>query len=445
MPMMLGFDVSLLHGRLPVSLAILAIGSLAMMIIRPGRRWWLRRVVPATLGSVAASAAINWWIDLRSRFGEVIPVRFIIYAAMPIAACSLAVSGWRPSGLWRRAIAVAATPLTLLFAANLVNQSYGYKPTVGALFGARFEHQIPVSQLELRSVTTTASVPPATASVPPATSRPQDIPTPDFRTHGFISEVHIPPTLSQFSARPAWVWVPPAFFRRPRPQLPVVVLLAGTPSQPDDMIRAAHGDAVAERYAAAHAGVAPILVFADGNGSFTADTECVDGRRGNAETYLTKDVPAFVTQAFTTLVGPAHWGIEGYSEGGTCAMVLALAHPDVYGSFVDIAGDRFPNVGSRGDLKKSTITGLYGGNTSLFDAHDPAVLIQQPTAKVVSAWFEAGRNDPRRHHIGSELDAACRAAGLQSRFVLAPGGHDFGLASHAVADSFDWLAARLGA
>ena len=99
---------------------------------------------------------------------------------------------------------------------------------------------------------------------------------------GVVSTITIPGTVSGFSARTAYVWVPPAFFAIPRPQLPVVVMLAGVPGQPDNMIRAAGCHEVADRYAASHGGRAPVLVFPDANGSFAGDTECVHRWAGGA-------------------------------------------------------------------------------------------------------------------------------------------------------------------
>ena len=221
--------------------------------------------------------------------------------------------------------------------------------------------------------------------------------------------------------------------------------MSGVPGAPDNMIRSAGADTTADAYAAAHGGVAPILVFPDQNGSFTGDTECVDGPRGMAETYLTKDVPAFIRQAFSTATGPAHWGIAGYSEGGTCALVLALGHPDVYGSFVDISGDPFPNLGLGVDARHLAVVGLYGGDPAQFDAHDARLLVQSPPAKAVAGWFVTGTKDRRDQGVAVVLDAALRSAGLNSHLAQAPGGHDFKMATHAVANSFSWLAQRVGA
>lgn len=469
-----------MHGVLPETLSVAAMLALAIASVRTDRAWWLWRVLPVVVVSFVGVVIVNWLLDFRGQFDEVIPLEFLIWVTMPCVAIGLAVFGWRANPRWQRVVAITAVPLTALYAGNLINQFYGYFPTVGALVGSDVDHQVSADQLGLETVgqvsggaqqgqnplTTLPGGAPATNSVATATPTPSSAgqggasgPTPGApvesatslspaaagaAVHGAISQVSIPGTQSHFDARTAYVWVPPAFFTTPRPRLPVVVVLAGVPGQPDNMIRAASADKTADRYAAAHHGVAPILIFADANGSFTGDTECVDGPAGNAETYLTKDVPSFVTQAFGTATGPSHWAIEGYSEGGTCALTIALGHPDVYGSFVDIAGDQFPNLGTLGDAKAKAIAGLYGGDAALFDAHDPLQLILKPAAKPVAGWFEVGVKDHRKGDVASTLDAAMKAAGLQSQLVQAPGGHDFPMATRAVADSFAWLAGRLG-
>lgn len=447
---MLGFDVGLLDGLFPLALTIATCAALLGAMVRKDRDWWIRTVAPAIVGSLLVVALINRLLDLRSRFGEIIPLQFVLFAALPLIAIVIGARGWRSSGRLRRFASVVAVPLAVGYAANSINQYYSYVPTVGALVGADLEHQVPPTALELSQLLpgptpTPASTPASTPGSTPA-STPASTPQVGHRhwKHGAVTRIDIPGTVSHFVARPSYVWVPPAFFEQPRPQLPVVVILAGTPGEPDNMIRAGHANAVAERYAAAHDGIAPILVFADGNGSFTADTECVDSNRGAAETYLTVDVPAFVTRVFSTATGPAHWAVEGFSEGGTCAAVLALGHPDVYGAFVDIAGDPYPNVGAHGD-RATTIRSLYGGDEAAFTAHDPTVLIQRPSAQSVGAWFEAGHDDHRRVRTAREFDERCRNAGLQSHLTITSGGHDFSTARHGVADSFSWLAGRLGA
>jgi S-formylglutathione hydrolase FrmB len=445
--------VSLLHGVLPGALAVAALGALAMSAIGD-RRWLGRYVVPIVVASFLVVVVINRVLDLQARFDQSIPWTFLIWATMPVVALALAFVGWRGEARWRRAVAVAAVPLTLAFAANLINQYYGYDPTVGALFDANVDHQVSSARLGLHQAAATPAVSPAPVgfgSAPRATGRaPAAAPVPQ-RTqalvpnvdHGVVTTIAIPGTISAFHARDAYVWVPPAFFQAPRPQLPVVMMLAGVPGQPANLIRAGNATIVADSYASSHGGRAPILVFPDANGSFTGDTECVDGPRENADTYLTEDVPRFVESAFSSAAGPARWATLGFSAGGTCAMELALGHPDVFGTFVDIEGDAFPNLGTRSNARALAIAGLYGGNATLFDAHDPLQLAKRSADRGVAAWFETGARDQRKQVVAATINAALRADGLDSRVVQVSGGHDFGVAKRAIMDSFGWLVRRL--
>ena len=103
-----------------------------------------------------------------------------------------------------------------------------------------------------------------------------------------------------------------------------------------------------------------MLVFVDSGGAFNNDTECVNGTRGNAADHLTKDVVPFMESTYGVSANPANWGIVGWSMGGTCAVDLAIMHPDMFSTFEDIAGDLAPNSGT----KQQTIDRLFGGNAA---------------------------------------------------------------------------------
>ena len=51
-----------------------------------------------------------------------------------------------------------------------------------------------------------------------------------------------------------------------------------------------------DRFAAAHGGVAPVTVVVDPNGSASANTLCMDSRIAQADTFLARDVPAWINQ-----------------------------------------------------------------------------------------------------------------------------------------------------
>ncbi|WP_407812297.1 alpha/beta hydrolase-fold protein, partial [Staphylococcus aureus] len=93
--------------------------------------------------------------------------------------------------------------------------------------------------------------------------------------------VTIAGTVSGFSARDAEIYLPPAYFTNPRPELPVLVLLAGQPGAPEDWLQGGRLVQTMDTYAAAHSGLAPVVVVADGTGSELANPLCVDSQLGN--------------------------------------------------------------------------------------------------------------------------------------------------------------------
>jgi S-formylglutathione hydrolase FrmB len=441
-------DVSLLHGWFPAMLGALALGSVACAVFGRGVRWLSTRALPISVVAFLIVVVVNAVLDLHAQFDEPIPLSFLLYATMPVLALGLSVVGWRGARPLRRAVSVLAIPLTTAFAANLVNQYYAYDPTLGALYNADIHNRLDSGELGLsvpqsldgRGIHGVAGF----AVRSPIVVDPIERAAHAKARHGFLASLPIPGTLSGFAARDAFVWVPPAFFDVPRPRLPVVLMLSAVPGDPINMIRSGGAAAVADRYVASHGGVAPILVFPDDNGSLTNDTECVNSRRGDAETYLSVDVPAFISSRFSAAAGPAHWALEGYSEGGTCAMELALRHPNVFGSFVDIAGDAYPNASGSGNTRTRTIAELYGGDAADFVTHDPLLLARRPQDRAVHGWFEVGDGDHWTERVDRRIAAELRADGLVARFVTAPGGHTYRLAAQAVSASFGWLAHIVG-
>ena len=120
-------------------------------------------------------------------------------------------------------------------------------------------------------------------------------------------------------------------------------------------------DVTAREFADAHHGLAPIIVMPDENGSFSGDTECVNSPRGNAETYITVDVPKFMRTHFNASTGKGSIAIAGLSEGGMCAAMLTLRHPDEYPVFADYSGLTSPTVEEAVD-PPATIRALFGGS-----------------------------------------------------------------------------------
>ena len=139
--------------------------------------------------------------------------------------------------------------------------------------------------------------------------------------------------------------------------------------------------------------------------------------------------------------------------GGTCAVDLTVMHPDLFSSFVDIAGDLGPNAGN----KAQTIARLFGGNADAWAAFDPTTVITRHGPYTgVSGWFAISSGDAASSAIAASVtdagtmrlagrdadanpsdqtaaaDALCalgRANGIDCAVVAQPGKHDWPFAS----------------
>jgi S-formylglutathione hydrolase FrmB len=277
--------------------------------------------------------------------------------------------------------------------------------------------------------------------------------------------VTIPDDGSHFKHRTELVYLPPVWFASgPAPKLPVVVMIAGEFNTPSDWPRTGNAIATIDNFAAAHGGNAPVVVFADVGGSFNNDTECVNGPRGNVADHLTKDVPPYLTSTFG--VNSANWGVVGWSMGGTCAVDLTVMHPELFSTFVDIAGDMGPNAGT----KAQTIARIYGGDAAAWTTFDPTTVItKHGPYRGVSGWFAFSSDAPTQRkggygnpdavglggqdaagNPGDQTDAANslsslgRANGISCAVISTPGKHDWPFAMDVFTSSLPWLAGQIG-
>ncbi|GAA4832175.1 hypothetical protein GCM10023201_20230 [Actinomycetospora corticicola] len=381
-----------------------------------------RPVLRATLLALA-TAAILFAVSAVVRAGGVVfeieltDAWFgaLLVALVLVALVSLLLSRRRVT----RVLAVLALVVALVLgSAAAVNLHFDYYRTLGEAVGAPPSDQVTIETM----------------------LREDADPGP-----GVVAPVSIPATASGFAARPAMIYVPQAFFARPRPQLPVIMLLHGTPGTPQDWIDGGRADKIADAFAAAHAGVSPILVMPDINGSTTADTECVDGPAGNAETYLTRDVPDYVLSTFRARPTGSAWAIAGLSEGGSCAVMLALRHPNDFHTFGDYAGLEGPRSGDTNAGTADTVAQLFGGSQDAFDAHEPLTILGSTRFPALGGWFEVGTADTAPAQAQAALVPAAQRAGITTCSVLVPGGgHTFDVFSAAFERSLPWMASRLG-
>jgi S-formylglutathione hydrolase FrmB len=257
---------------------------------------------------------------------------------------------------------------------------------------------------------------------------------------GAVYQANIPGVRSGFAARPGYIYLPPAYLAKPRPQLPVLVLLGGQPGDSRAWVDSGGIQAMMDGFASRHHGLAPVVVMPDDLGSYFANPMCLNSRLGDVQTYLTVDVPNWITSHLQVRPPAQGWAISGFSEGGTCAIQLSTQAPRLYPVFVDISGQVEPTLGSR----QLTISRAFGGDAAAFARVDPIDVLARTRFPRNAGVFVRGANDMVYAPQQRTMYLAARHAGMKVTFIDLPGGHDWRVWRGGLERNLPWLASRLG-
>lgn len=396
-------------------LGVVGMAAVAAVLVSAavGRPDWRRRALTRWLPATAlADVVLTVGFRRVTHISDHVPTSFHLWVDLVVFAGAAAVGSGR--SLWR----LAAVSLAALNAFVQINGHYGYFPTVATALGLPPPEVVTAADFQRETEQRPLAAPPA---------------------HGQLAPLDIAPAVSHFKHRAGSVWLPPAYFDARRPSLPVILMLSGAPGSPIAWVRAGFALRTADAYASAHGGVAPVLVFTDQNGSPVGDTECVDGPRGKAETFLTVDFAAFLHSRLHLSPPARETAVIGFSEGGTCALELTLRHPDLFGAFVDMAGDAAPTMGR----PARTLRAIYGDDRVQMAEHDPAVLLRARPYPGVQAWFLAGTRDGRHRRIIDNVAEAVRQAHIGTDQSIVRGAHDWQFAARALRQVFPAVADHL--
>lgn len=427
-------DWSLVGGALPVALAVAGAAGMLALLLLGGDRRWFTRALPLVVTGVAGAVAIGWVaVSVLQPFPDPLPVVVWWSLGAVLLAAGLAAAAARRPGWPRRGGAAVAVVLVLAAAGNAVNTHFGQFPTVGAALGLPPANQVDFAQVS-------AGVPDLVARRPGRPLSQVWRPPPGMPAAGTVSEVAIPAPVSGFAARPAWVYLPPAHLAVPRAQLPVLVLLSGQPGSPRDWLDGGGLSATMDRFAAAHGGLAPVVVMADWLGAPLNNTLCMDSRLGAVQTYLTVDVPAWIRATLQVDPDPAALAVGGLSAGGTCALQLAVNAPQTFPTFIDVSGQSEPTLGDR----TRTVAAAFGGDAAAFAAVNPLDLLATRSYPGSAGTVVAGSGDTLYRPQARQVADAARRAGMGIEYRELPGGHDWRVWAPGLESSLPWLATRTG-
>lgn len=268
------------------------------------------------------------------------------------------------------------------------------------------------------------------------------------RPRGLVVTTSIPGTTSGVGDWKALVWLPPQYFTNPQQTFPVIYLLHGVPDGvvpglptdvgPAGLFEPIKTDDAAQ--AAADQGH-PVILVSVVSSPTNIDTECVDGVQGQWHTYLTKDVPAWVSKYPRFKTGAANTAVGGYSMGGYCAQIMALRNPQVYSLAANLSGSSRAVPRSGGD---ETLFGAENAKKEAINYDSTNIVQTQPASHSVRLWLQIGAQDDAAL-IASQNDfaTAARAQGMTVVTKQLPGSHDFAVWRASFAEWIPWSAAQL--
>lgn len=376
---------------------------LVVTLLSSRRRSRALVVIGVGLSGALLGWGIAWFLsDVANPFGVPLSTPIRLWAAALFAGVSLVVVGFVFLRGRLVLLPALALPLCVLAPAFGINADVGEFPTLQDVLGG-------------------PGYRPLASAVAGADG-----------THGTVGTVTIPGTVSGFPARPAMVYLPPVLATPHPPALPVIEAFSGQPGSPENLFTAGHLAAALDAWAAAHHGIAPIVVVPDQLTAPTKNPMCVDSVLGNSATYLTVDVPRWIRAHYRVVPSASGWAIAGFSQGGTCAIQLGAAHPELYGTVFDISGEERPGSGSPARAVQSA----FGGSRAAYDAAAPAaVLAAHAPYRQLRVIFVAGADDARYLAAARTVAAAATKAGANVRLIVSPGtGHDWHTVRYAFHD-----------
>ncbi len=423
-------DWSLLTGLVPKILLVLGIVALVVLVASRARAWWLWQVWLVAAIAVGLTVGVGLFVDrVWQPFPDDLANQNLYWIAVGLFGVGLAVGRFAGWGWWARVGSLGLLVLVVAMAANQINGFYGYYPTTRYALG--LEATTPLATGTKADVV----APPANGSLESVWHAPADMPA----QGSLASNVVIPGTKSGFQPRGAFVYTPPAYNSAPRALLPVLILMHGQPGDPSNWVSGGQIVSTMDAYASRHHGLAPVVVMPDVTGGGDANPMCMNSRLGQMQTYLSEDVPDWIRSTLQVDTDPKVWAVAGLSYGGTCSLQLALNVPQQFPTFLDMSGQDEPTLGTR----EQTVQAAFGGDEAAFEAVNPADLMRTHKYPGTAGVFTGGRDDSEFTPQQQKIYGEAKAAGLDVRFELVDGSHDFTAWNEGLDSNLDWLGQRM--
>jgi S-formylglutathione hydrolase FrmB len=214
---------------------------------------------------------------------------------------------------------------------------------------------------------------------------------------------------------------------------PVIEGLHGFPGSPQSFSRLDFLT-TADALVAQHRLAPSLVVIPRIDTPASLDTECVNGARGlpQTDTWLARDLPAWVVTHLHARRDRTSWAVMGYSYGGWCAASLSMRHPDVFGAAIVLQGYFRPDFSASYDP-------LTPRGTEAYDL----VRLARTSPPPVALWVLTSRQDPLSYPSTSKFLSVAKPPLDVAATVLASGGHRDTVWEPYVGRAMAWLGQTL--
>jgi enterochelin esterase-like enzyme len=172
---------------------------------------------------------------------------------------------------------------------------------------------------------------------------------------------------------------------------------------------------------------ASIVAFVGMTGGPDPTSECVNSadQRQWFERYLTDTVVPYLDANYRTIATAAARSLFGFSQGGFCAPMLALRHPDLFATAIAVSG--YYQAGIRSNETPNAWR-PFGGNAAVEAMYSPLVLAGQESPAARSTLFFELSAQPSETFFGPQyaaFAAALHAGGIPIALFPTTAGHSW--------------------
>ncbi len=435
MPMVRWFlNLDVMSGALPEALWLLTALVGVVLLVRDRTRTWAITALPAVAGGAIVGVIAVWITDATDAFGVPMPKGTTWWMMLAGAGIGLGVASFWRTPVWRKVLAGLLIVIAPLSAAMGINGGFGLTPTIADVLGVSTLPSVgalPISRAH--PATGTGAQPLYLTWKAPANM-------PKAGRVGTLSGAQRIASTGGFMPRDATVYLPPAALVPNAPALPFMVMMNGKPGSPTPRFI----EAALNEQAAAHHGLAPIVVIADQLGTPMQQPACSPySKFGNVSEYVNADIVRYARTHLNIIDNPRYWTIAGYSDGGACSLKWATEYPKIWGNLISISGDRYPGASE----PATSLREAFRGSMKLELSQRPAVFVKKNAGQFAGhvALFTGGSLDAKFSGYARSNAEMLKAAGFTTTLMEVAGATHVGTAlSGGLAEAFTQLYPVLG-